>query len=211
MLEPEAFEQQCVILTEDRKPEPDKAWTSKANKAHKEELKQSYEILEQSEYDQLAAMRDRLMGKPAIAPFLEYPTEQEFFASLDGLELKAKPDIYVNPYMVLDLKTTSDASPKHCVREIFNRQYYLQAMYLDVINNCELQLSEKADFGFVFQEKNPPYEATLIWLDDFTIKRGLNEYRRLAQLLQQCYSAGNFPGPEYWSGEFDGSFNLEDL
>jgi hypothetical protein len=82
---------------------------------------------------ELDAMRDALMAHSlAAAALSEGVAEQSFFATINGVECKARPD-YVRGDMMVDLKTCLDARAEPFSRACWNFRYHVQgAFYPDV-------------------------------------------------------------------------------
>ena len=100
------------------------------------------------------------------------------------LLLKARPDL-VNKRkrVLLDFKTTMDASFVQFQRSIANFQYHVQgAFYLDGVNRV---LDGDFDqFILVAVEKNPPYEIALYSLDAASLEVGRETYKRAIKKLK---------------------------
>lgn len=211
VLEPYKYERFVGVLNEDAKAEPEKGWTSNKNKQAKQELAEQYPILLSEENANLIEqMRQRLYAKPHIAAFLsanDTQVEKEFHAESHGLNLAVKHDLW-HPDWSLDLKTTKSAAPRY-FNAVIRREYYFQtAMYLDVESGCTGDIEQLKPFGFIAQEKEPPYEAAIYWPTKELVQIGLNEYRALVEDLANCYKYNAFPGYEYWSTNPDNSFNV---
>ena len=101
-------------------------------------------------------------------------SEQSFFATEPetGLEVKCRPDFMLNDgSLIIDLKTTTDASPKGFQKSLVNFRYYVQAAwYLDVV---ELATGKRPDgFLFVAVEKQRPFSTGVYVADEEMIKIG---------------------------------------
>lgn len=74
----------------------------------------------------------------------------------------AKP--FKGKRLLIDFKTTEDASPDACIRSVENYGYDAQAaFYLDA---WAAATGEARTFLFAFQEKSPPYEVGFVRLHD---------------------------------------------
>ena len=101
-------------------------------------------------------------------------SEQSFFATEPetGLEVKCRPDFMLNDgSLIIDLKTTTDASPKGFQKSLVNFRYYVQAAwYLDVV---ELATGKRPDGClFVAGEKQRPFSTGVYVADEEMIKIG---------------------------------------
>lgn len=213
ILEPELFERYVGVLNEDVKAE-NKAWNSKANQQAKDDFIASNPVvISQDEADMIEWMRDKLYEKEYILDYLKDEKggqpEVERFAYLHGQKLRVKID-WRHPGFNLDLKTAYSANILDFQKEIINRAYYFQAgMYTDVDCECETDLNDPKPFGFIAQEKDPPYEVSLHWINHELIAQGIMEYRQIVREIKQCFDHDVYPGYDYWSKELDSSFIVE--
>lgn len=108
-----------------------------------------------------------------------------------GVKCKGRLDA-VRDGLVIDYKTTTDASTDAFAREAMRYGYDLQAaMYLTA---AELNGYGKCDFVFVAQEKNAPYAVNIIRASDAFIDRGLWIMRDLLKKWNECNDSGEWPG-----------------
>ncbi len=111
-----------------------------------------------------------------------------------GLICKCRPDIW-HESMVVDLKTTADASFKSCQSSIYRYGYHIQsAMILDGIYAATGKLLET--FVFLFVEKEAPYATGIYIMDDQTIEQGRIEYKKYLLRLKECYDKDEWPSYE---------------
>ena len=127
---------------------------------------------------------------------LKGKAEQSFFCtdSETGLELKARPDFILDDYsLILDLKTTVDASPKGFQRSVANYRYYVQAShYLDVVESAT-GTRPKA-FLFVAVEKSRPFGAAVYMADQAMIDLGKQHAREDLDNIAKWMAEDNYPG-----------------
>lgn len=123
----------------------------------------------------------------------------------DGLLCKARAD-QLSSYsgIIVDFKTTTDASPDFFSKRIFDLGYHRQAAwYLDGFNF----LYEGGDpriealSGTVFQhwlivamETEPPFEVALYRLKNDSIELGRRELRPAMETYRRCKETGIWPG-----------------
>jgi hypothetical protein len=124
--------------------------------------------------------------------------EHSLFWKDDETEIlcKARPDVWhPEKNIIVDLKTTNDASPEAFRRDCFKYGYLLQAVFLyEGIKHCAETLIE--DFVFVCVEKTPPYAIGCYQLDVTDIIAELDNYKLLLQSLQWCQANDEWPGYE---------------
>ena len=143
-----------------------------------------------------ATVRDRLaqMG----IRFDPRRSELTAIARIDGCWCRCMLDNIPERGPVYDLKTTTDASPEAVVRAVEAYGYDVQAAhYLDVL---EAATGERRKMRFVFVEKNPPHEVSVVelrdepdsefdWMEDARSKA-----REARRIWRECTEAGQWPG-----------------
>lgn len=127
---------------------------------------------------------------------LKGKSEQSFFATDEntGLEIKCRPDFMLNDgSLILDLKTTLDASPKGFQRSMVNYRYYVQAAwYLDVV---ELATGKRPEaFLFIACEKCRPFNTAVYVADEEMIKLGQQHAREDLGKIAEWKATGIYPG-----------------
>lgn len=116
-----------------------------------------------------------------------YWTDQE-----TGLLCKCRPDWLSMP-LVVDLKSTEDASAQGFQRSAWNYRYWVQAAwYVDGIEQATGQRPEAFIFGAF--EKSAPYACAFYFADDALMDMGRQEYRKLLRILADCKAADRWPG-----------------
>lgn len=122
--------------------------------------------------------------------------EQSFFCTDEatGLELKARPDFMLNDgSLIIDLKTTLDASPKGFQRSIVSYRYHVQAAhYLDVVEKATGRRPEA--FIFVAVEKARPFCVGVYCADDAMVEVGRQHAREDLDNIAKWMADGKFPG-----------------
>lgn len=87
-----------------------------------------------------------------------------FAECLRGVKRKIQPDWRRNDGIIVDLKTTVDASPKGFMREVINYKYAFQAAYyLETANLIEP--GKYHTWLWIAVEKEPPYAVGIYQLD----------------------------------------------
>ena len=115
--------------------------------------------------------------------------EQSFWwDDLDtGLRCKCRPDWYYGA-TVVDLKTTTDASPSGFARSVAAYRYHVQAAhYLSGLFGAER-------FVFIAVEKTYPYAVGVYELDDAAMDEGYSLRHRDMRRIQSCHASTRWPG-----------------
>lgn len=111
---------------------------------------------------------------------------------------KARPDC-LHSSLVVDLKTTHDASPSSFKRQIYEYGYHIQAaMIQDGVYN--LTGKNITDFVFLAVEKTRPFAIGIYTLSDEALEIGREEYSRLILLYKDCIDKNEWP-----------SYNIEEI
>jgi len=151
-----------------------------------------------------AYVLDQMMASLEHHPFtrqlvwgvLKGTSEQSFFCTDEatGLELKARPDfIFDDLSLIIDLKSTADASPKGFQRSVANYRYYVQAShYLDVIEGATGTRPQA--FLFVAVEKSRPFNTAVYMADQAMIDLGKQHAREDLDNIAKWMAEDNYPG-----------------
>jgi exodeoxyribonuclease VIII len=160
-------------------------------------------VLSEEDWIALHAMRDKVFQHPAAGALLRKPGRSEVsFYWVDqetGEELRCRPDRFTECGLILDLKSTIDASPTGFVSSIQKWRYDVQdPFYVDGVNEAIRQgnVNHKSARGFIFiaQEKKPPYSVGVYVLDKEDADLGRLEYRADLRRLNECRQANAWPG-----------------
>ena len=95
--------------------------------------------------------------------------------------------------LIVDLKSTEDASAAGFSRSCANYRYHVQAAYYLDIANAVMDRRFTA-FVFIAVEKSPPYQVAVYHADYEMIMAGRMEYRRLVDLYHECRVFDHWPG-----------------
>jgi exodeoxyribonuclease VIII len=111
-----------------------------------------------------------------------------------GLELKCRPDWLTNDgKIVVDLKTTDDASPRGFAKSISQWRYWVQAgFYVNVLEGATGIRPEQ--FIFCCVEKKAPYAVSVLAADQEMIEQGWRQALRELDVLATCKKANTWPG-----------------
>ena len=109
-----------------------------------------------------------------------------------GVLCKCRPD-WLSRQVIVDLKSTRDASPSGFQRSAYGFRYHVQAAwYLDGI----AATTGKPRDAFIFAafEKESPFACAFYYADQSMIEAGRAEYRRLLRTYAECMKSGRWPG-----------------
>lgn len=199
LLEPELFARSYVVA-----PKIDKR--TNAGKAEWEAFQTLHagkEYIDQATSDQLEGMAAAVAAHPAGNALMNgevgSPELSVYWRDEEtGLLLRCRPDWWRIDGIIVDVKTTDDASPEEFSRSVAKWRYHVQAaFYLDGITAAIKQSGEplKIPTAFVFLvvEKKAPYAVQPYILDDESIELGRAAYRANLRTLARCMEANEWP------------------
>jgi len=144
----------------------------------------------------MLSLREHPFSASLVNGELKGKAEQSFFCTdkETGLELKARPDFILDDCsLILDLKTTVDASPKGFQRSVANYRYFVQAShYLDVIEGATGTRPQA--FLFIAVEKVRPFSTAVYMADQAMIDLGKQQAREDLNNIAQWIADNKFPG-----------------
>ncbi len=159
----------------------------------REQNKETKKCIDSEDYQKLCDMRDSLKSNfEAWDLISEAKYEQSYFWTDEdtGLMLKARPDI-LHGSLVVDLKTTRDASPRSFQRSMCDGGYHIQAaMILDAVRAIDKR--EIVTFINIAIEKEYPYSVGIYIIDDAAIAAGREKYKRILRELKEAKESNSF-------------------
>lgn len=116
-----------------------------------------------------------------------------------GVLCRCRPDYWRHDDIVVDLKTTTDASPEGFAKSIQNWRYHVQdPFYQDGIRAAIQQSGSDRKppkaFLFVAVEKTAPYAVSVYRLDSESAEIGRREYREDLDTYAACLGTDSWPG-----------------
>lgn len=120
--------------------------------------------------------------------------EESFFwiDPLTGIPCKCRPDFLRAGNILVDVKTTQDASLTSFQRDITNFKYHMQAAhYLAGVSAVTGETFDK--FLIVAVEKYAPYGVAVYQLDESTIEKGGELRTRALGVLAECAKTKVYP------------------
>lgn len=184
-LEPELFDEEYAVFTGDRR--------TKDGKARYEELQaRGATIISSADFDAITAMVVSIRQHPVAAQLLQNGVaESSVFwteRATTGLECKCRPDWWNRDAgMVVDLKTTEDASPAGFARSVAAYRYHVQAAHYSSGTGA-------SRFVFIAIEKKPPYAVAVYELDADALKLGHALRMRDLETFASCKEFNTWPG-----------------
>ena len=155
------------------------------------------EIVTAEEGEMLSGMCASVRTHPAASALLSASGIAEgsayWFDQNSGELCRCRPDFYREDGIIVDLKTTEDASPEGFARSIAKYAYHRQAaMYADGVEAATGDYVK--GFAFVVVEKAYPYCTATYSLDMQGLDIGRDQYKELLLDLADCKVAKKWPG-----------------
>jgi len=155
-------------------------------------------VISKADADQVMAMAHSVFRHPAAAMLLALPGKAEtthmWTDEATGLQCKCRPDWLTDDgSLIVDLKTTEDASPAGFRKSIANWRYHVQASwYLGGLTQATGQCPDQ--FIFIVVEKKPPHAVAVYAADVEMVVAGTKQARLDLETLAACKAANSWPG-----------------
>lgn len=163
--------------------------TRKGSTTYNKLIEKGIEPVTQAQWDQAMAMCDSVRNHPEAAWLLsEGKAEQSVWWDDEQFEMRCKcrPDWW-NGDIVIDLKTTIDASPRGFASSVAKWRYHVQQMHY-------LQGTKAARFVFVAVEKEYPFNVGVYELDNEACGIGEELRQRDMNRIKTCKERNQWPG-----------------
>ncbi|EGE09634.1 PD-(D/E)XK nuclease-like domain-containing protein [Moraxella catarrhalis] len=197
LLEPHLVDYEYTVMPKfDRRTKQGKAdyeaWLER--NAHKS-------IITADQMDTATAMTDSLK-QSSVAKLLKVNRTlieaSIFYTDQDtGIDCRVRPDFLITPCdsfpngLIVDLKTTDNASPSAFKRTITNFGYHLSAaMYLD---GYEAHFGTCPAYIWLVAERDAPYAVASYTPSDEMLERGKQDLDSALSMLRQCMDADDYP------------------
>ena len=193
LLEPVTFDDEFVVSPEVNRRTKDGKQMWEAFVADHE--KQT--IIQEEMYAKANEMCEAVKREPLAVKLLNGAAEVPFFWTdeMTGEDCKCRVDVLNTSYsqpIIVDVKTTADASTDSFIRSSINYGYDFQtAMYSDGV---EKNIGKKPLFVFIAVEKEPPYAVNILQADELMLRRGYDLFREYIGIYHDCKVSGNWYG-----------------
>lgn len=190
LLEPHKFDSLYARTTLERRGTKD--WKE-------EEAASGKTLLKAAEFDELATIRDAVMSHPTarelLAPGLEPEASVFWQDEATGLLCRGRVDgLRRDQRIIVDLKTTVDASPDDFSRGAANwRHHWQEAFYRHGVKAAPGGF-EADRFIFIAVEREPPFLIGIYELSPGAVAQGKREVMRALHEYAECKRTGIWPG-----------------
>lgn len=164
----EDFVHKVAVFDESKKPQPDKDYRTKENSEWKtnffETNKKKY-IISTQDNENIKAMIANCELDSTVCALLkntDYQTSLYWTDEKTGVKIKTRPDVMkVNRPVIVDVKTTKDASPKMFAKDCANYDYPTQAI-IQIRGAIETGLFTQVDkYYWIVVENNAPFDVVI--------------------------------------------------
>lgn len=158
---------------------------------------ENQKIIPAEMFSQAKEMCDAVKREPLAVKLLKGKAELPFFWTdeMTGEECKCRVDVLNTEYrqpIIVDAKTTEDASTESFIRSAINYGYDFQAaMYSEGV---EKNIGKKPLFVFIAVEKDPPFSVNILQADELMLRRGYDLFREYIGIYHDCKTSGNWYG-----------------
>jgi exodeoxyribonuclease VIII len=193
LLEPHLFEARYAWTAIDRRGT--KAWEA----AEAEAAAESKTLLKRDDWCELATIRDAVMAHPTARELLGpglIPEASVFWRDeATGMPCRGRVDgLRPQDRLIVDLKTTVDASPDDFARGAANwRHHWQEAFYRHGVKAAPGGF-EADRFIFIALEREPPFLIGIYELSPGAVAQGKREVMRALGEYAECERTGIWPG-----------------
>lgn len=151
-------------------------------------LKPEQTPLDQEKFVIIEGILESLYKHPVASALLKGGKREQTFiwkCPVTDVLTKCRPDLITDSNILVDVKSTQDASPKEFRRSIFKYNYLTQtAHYLNGVGYTFSKVL--SEFVHLVVETEAPFGVALYTLDDASIASGADEVMRLLEIYSQC-------------------------
>tara|TARA_E500000331_G_C17252275_1_gene711692 strand:+ start:1560 stop:2471 length:912 start_codon:yes stop_codon:yes gene_type:complete len=180
ILEPDKFDSRFVIAPKiDKRTKAGKEEWAEFEKTLVRKDGRDIEAITEEEFGMIVNMKKAVQNHGLARSLLSEGISEETIVWNDektGCLMKGKLD-WRRPEekIIIDLKTTRDASREGVLKSAFNYRYHVQqSVYIDGVQTITGENDYR--FMFIFVEKYPPYGVSVIELDDVAYDLGHKQY-----------------------------------
>lgn len=206
ILEPDTIGDRMMLMPEDAPTRPNSRQINAKNPSPEtvaaikwwadfEASRAGKEIVTPDEMKSILRVRDVVHSHPVASKLLaDGVAEQSYFAKDEetGLLIKCRPDWMTPNGIMVDVKSTEDASPAAFGRSTVNYRYYLQPpWYGDILQR--LYGEPPGAFVFIAVEKSRPHACGVYFATKDQVDAGRLQYRKELDLIAEHRERGEWP------------------
>ncbi len=162
-------------------------------------------LIDEEQHEQLLGMAHAIKNHPAASALLSGEGVAEascyWIDGATGELCRCRPDWWRKDGVLVDLKSTHDASPEGFAKSLVDYRYHVQAPWYLTGANVVWQGAANRDgwaapraFAFIAVEKTAPYAVAVYVLDSESMEIGRRLMRADLDTLATCRKTGIWPG-----------------
>ena len=170
--------------------------TNEAKAWRDRQIAEGRAVIKAADLETIRAMADTLRKHPIVeAGGLDGLIETSLIwrDEKTGVWLKARPDVIPLDGMIIDYKTTTDASLWGISKAVASYRYDIQ-LALVAEGMARVLKRQVSNAGLLCQEKAPPHIVGFYELSDAYMAAGLQMVREGASTFERCLKANDWPG-----------------
>lgn len=180
------------------RPEAWRDWRTKASQEWRaEQEKAGRTVLISSQIKAIRGIARSLEAHPLVRQGILHGLVEHTIVCKDhatGVWLKIRPDVVpMADGVLVDAKSTTDASPEAVRRSILNLGYPMQGALGTIVMKEALGITI-TDFVLVFLEKDEPHAVAITAIDNEWIYWARRQVRRAIDKFARCVEASEWPG-----------------
>lgn len=184
VLEPDEFGNRYALADYDRRTKEGKA-------AYVEMQERGIEGLSADIYMQVIGMQKSVLNHPLAKDLLQNgDSEVSCFQNINGVHTKARADYLRKDGILVDLKTTQDASKKEFRQSCRKYRYANQAAWYTYLFGMEETVEA---FYFIAVESSAPYAVSIYEIDQFSVEKAHEDNMRLFNIYKHCLENDDWP------------------
>ncbi len=191
ILEPNRFHDEYLVQTVDGRTIAGKKFMLEAEMIHKKK------VISDDDFSRIKRMSQKILSHDIASKLLTGGEAEsvllfELRASNGNIvKCKAKVD-YLLSGMVIDLKTTSDASVAAFSKSLENFNYFLQGAFYSM--GIECLTGNRPEFYFVAIESESPFALNVIKLSENHYSLGYSKVMQCVDIYEEMLRTNRFPG-----------------
>ena len=196
LLEPEKYSKNYVEVPSFEKKSKDQPLTIKEQLERWKEQNKDAVTITSDERDKVTMMLASCLDNSIISSLVNNKhalIEKEFYMVRDGICFTGQPDIVIPELnLVIDVKTTTDASPDKWSKTVHEREYMIQsALYLDAMK--AIYGEEFNRFIWIVVENKHPFSSMTYIAEPAILDMGRNLIFNAAMEFKKCLSENTWP------------------
>jgi exodeoxyribonuclease VIII len=192
ILEPHKFQEEFTIMP---------AFNARTNEGKEQKAiwlaaNDGKTVIDIETYDLATRLRDKVHGNKTAAQLLQIGKAEEtvFFDDPEsGAKCKMRADFLTADGIIVDLKTTMDASAEAFGRSAVKYRYHVQSAFYSHGYELDRGYAPEA-FVFIAVETTYPYEVAIYHADDNVIALGRDTFMPELHRYAACVRTGKWPG-----------------